>query len=540
MPGKGKGEFNMGFYKVHSATILGLKVEFVQVEADAGNGLPMFHMVGYLSSEVKEAAERVRTAMRNAGYTMPAKKIVINLSPACVRKKGSVFDLPIAVAVLGAMGIFPEKAVEDILLAGELGLDGKLQPVEGILPIVLEAKKAGFRCCVIPKSNEDEGRLAQGIQIFGAETLEEVCRWLKGEYMPQMEKPDQEEAHGMEEWDIDYSDIQGQEAVKRATMVAVAGGHNLLYVGPPGSGKTMLAKRIPTILPPLDREESLEITGIYSTAGLLKRKNPLIWQRPFREVHHTVTRAALIGGGRIPSPGEATLAHGGVLFLDELAEFPRGVLEVLRQPLEEKCIHLARQQGAYIFPADFMLVAATNPCPCGMAPGPQCTCTPGQIRNYQGKLSQPFLDRMDLCVETPKVSYRELMSDNQNVTSESILKKGGEKPLPIRTKYEPVCENGAYTLLKVTLLTGRSHQIRAHLASLGHPIIGDGKYGKAAENRRAKERYGVTSQLLHSYRLEFPELAGSFRRLSGKSFEADPPAEFLKMAEGEQLASLHK
>lgn len=285
----------MGFYKVHSATILGLKVEFVQVEADAGNGLPMFHMVGYLSSEVKEAAERVRTAMRNTGYTMPAKKIVINLSPACVRKKGSVFDLPIAVAVLGAMGSFPEKAVEDILLAGELGLDGKLQPAEGILPIVLEAKRAGFRCCVIPKSNEDEGRLAQGIQIFGAETLEEVCRWLKGEYMPQMEKPDKEEAHGMEEWDIDYSDIQGQEAVKRATMVAVAGGHNLLYVGPPGSGKTMLAKRIPTILPPLDREESLEITGIYSTAGLLKRENPLIWQRPFREVHHTVTRAALIG-----------------------------------------------------------------------------------------------------------------------------------------------------------------------------------------------------------------------------------------------------
>ena len=423
MPGKGKGEFNMGFYKVHSATILGLKVEFVQVEADAGNGLPMFHMVGYLSSEVKEAAERVRTAMRNAGYIMPAKKIVINLSPACVRKKGSVFDLPIAVAVLGAMGIFPEKAVEDILLAGELGLDGRLQPVEGILPIVLEAKKAGFRCCVIPKSNEDEGRLAQGIQIFGAETLEEVCRWLKGEYMPQMEKPDREEVHGTEEWDIDYSDIQGQEAVKRATMVAVAGGHNLLYVGPPGSGKTMLAKRIPTILPPLDREESLEITGIYSTAGLLKRKNPLIWQRPFREVHHTVTRAALIGGGRIPSPGEATLAHGGVLFLDELAEFPRGVLEVLRQPLEEKCIHLARQQGAYIFPADFMLVAATNPCPCGMAPGPQCTCTPWQIRNYQGKLSQPFLDRIDICMEAPKVEYEELTGKGTGMDSKTMRGK---------------------------------------------------------------------------------------------------------------------
>ena len=419
----------MGFYTVLSASVQGLGVEFVQVEADASNGLPVFHMVGYLSSEVKEAAERVRTAMRNTGYILPAKKIVVNLSPACVKKRGTVFDLPIAVSVLGALGIFSGEIPEDMLFVGELGLDGKLQPVDGILPVVSEAKERGIRQCVLPVDNVREGRLVDGIKVIGAGTLEEVCEWLKNgcKAIEERQTVDQDPVHDMPEDDIDYSDIQGQESVKRATLIAVAGNHNLLYIGPPGSGKTMMAKRIPTILPPLTYQESLEITKIYSAAGLIKSNNPLITKRPFREVHHTVTSAALAGGGRIPTPGEVTLAHGGVLFLDELAEFQRGVLEVLRQPLEEKCVHLARQQGAYLFPADFMLVAAMNPCPCGYYPDlARCTCTVPQIQSYLAKISQPFLDRIDICVDAPKVEYPDLTGAKAELTSGKMRRMVGE------------------------------------------------------------------------------------------------------------------
>lgn len=425
----------MGFYTVLSASVQGLGIEFVKVEADVSNGLPVFHMVGYLSSEVKEASERVRTAMRNTGYQLPAKKVVVNLSPASVRKRGTAFDLPIAAAVLGALQVIPQERFENALLIGELGLNGKVQPVDGILPMVSEAKEKGVRLCILPSANLKEGALIKGIQLLGAGTLEEVCRWAKGEECLQSVDDENEiKIHVREQENIDYSDILGQDGVKRATLVAVAGNHNILYIGPPGSGKTMMAKRIPTILPPMTNQESLEITKIYSAAGQIRSENPLITVRPFREVHHTVTRAALTGGGRIPVPGEVTMAHGGVLFLDELAEFPRGVLEVLRQPLEEKCVHLVRQYGSYCFPADFMLVAATNPCPCGYYPDlDRCNCTLPQVQKYLGKISQPFLDRMDICVEAARVEYEDL----------TAREKGGSSAV-MREQVEIARERQAY------------------------------------------------------------------------------------------------
>ena len=415
----------MAFSTVTSAIMQGLHVELVHVEADVSNGLPMFHMVGYLSSEVKEASERVRTAIRNSDIQLPAKKTVINLSPATVRKKGASFDLPIALAVLLAVGELPEGVLDNVFVIGELSLDGRLKKVDGILPIVMEAREQGYHTCILPAANGAEGALVEDIRIIGAESLREVHDFLTGECeIEPFRCPKDGCGNPLNDDLVDYCDIQGQEAVKRAAEVAVAGGHNLLFIGPPGSGKSMTARRIATILPPPSKEESMEMTKIYSVLGLLDKERPLITGRPFRSVHHTTTKAALIGGGAVPSPGEISLAHGGVLFLDELAEFPRPVLEVLRQPLEERQIRLVRSHGNYVFPANFMLIAAMNPCPCGNYPDMEsCTCTPSQIKQYLGHISQPFLDRMDICIEAPRVPYEALKGKHPQETSAQIRER---------------------------------------------------------------------------------------------------------------------
>ena len=456
------------FASVLSAAISGMEVCPVQVEADVSSGLPCFTMVGFPSTQVKEAQDRVRTALKNNGISLPPKKVTVNLAPADLRKEGAGFDLPVAAAVLAASGFIEPQLLRNVMVVGELSLNGEVRSVSGVLPRVIRARELGCRYCIIPFENLAEGALVKDMKVVGVQNIKEVLKLVSdpdafGEKNQFSEETFEE--NQAEECLVDFGEICGQESARRAAEIAVSGFHNILFIGPPGTGKTMLAKRIPTIMPSLTFEESLELTKIYSISGLLSSKRPLIKARPFRSPHHTSSSAALAGGGRIPGPGEVTLAHRGVLFLDEMPEFARGSLEVLRQPLEDKQIQLSRASGTYVFPAGFILVAAMNPCPCGYYPDMnKCRCTPGEVSHYLHKLSQPLLERIDLCADVPPVNFSQI-SEEKSGESSALIRKRVEKARRIQQKRyqnEKICFNGELSgkqIRKYCVLTENAFQV---------------------------------------------------------------------------------